>query len=62
MPALTSPGAGLAGLLEELEHRAVGVAADQAVGGGVLDRVAGRAVARAPRSSWAASSASGRGR
>ena len=36
---MISPGTALAGLLEELEHGAVGVALDQAVGGGVLDRV-----------------------
>ena len=37
---MTSPGHLLAGLLEEGEHHAVlAVAADEAVGGGVVDRV-----------------------
>ena len=62
IPAFTSPGACLSGLLQEGEHLAVLVGADQPVGGGVRrPRAArsspGRRAPRAPRSGR-----SGRGR
>ena len=62
MPALISPGAGLAGLLEELEHLAAPVGADQAVGRGVLDRVQPERRPRAALLVGGEQSASGRGR